>query len=121
MSKTILLLEDDSALRMLMELHLQLQGYQVKTARNGQEAQPLLDDTIDLVLTDLHMPVMDGLRFIEWLRQQPRWAKLPVLVLTAQGRESALKDAREAGADGVALKPIDIDRLIKDVEALLAR
>lgn len=119
MSKTILLVEDDRFLRMLLEMHLQQHGYQVKTASNGKEAQPLLDESIDLILTDLHMPVMDGLRLIEWLRAQPRWSSLPVLVLTAQGRDSALKDARAVGADDVILKPVDINTLIQSLETLL--
>lgn len=118
MTKRILVVEDDDALRMLLELSLEIEGFGVITAANGEEAKAVLDDQIDLIVTDLQMPVLDGLRLVEWVRAEigPRPT---ILVLTAQSVDSSHEQALEAGANGVAFKPIDMDDLLAQIATLL--
>ena len=118
MTKTVVIVEDDDQLRSLLQISLELEGFRVLAARHGEEAKPLLDAAVDLVLTDLQMPVMDGLSFVRWLRAEAD-LHVPVLVLTAMGKEGARQDALEAGADGVVHKPVDVDELSERVIGIL--
>ncbi len=80
---------------------------EVVLAENGQEALAKLDGSFDFVFTDLWMPVMNGEAFVKAVRADPRWAELPVYVLTAD--VDAQKNYREAGFSGIILKPITLD------------
>lgn len=118
MAKKILVAEDEKSLRTLLELSLEMAGFEVQTATNGEEAKALINDEIDLVMTDLQMPVMDGLRLVEWIRSE-LGPTPPVLVLTAQSRNPSHEQALEAGANSVAFKPVSIKTLIAQINELL--
>ncbi|MFA6121989.1 MAG: response regulator [Sideroxydans sp.] len=111
--KQVLLVDDDIrnvfSLSGLLEEH----GLKVVTARNGQEALDRLAEhpDVDLVLTDIMMPVMDGYEFIRRTRAQKRYGKLPILALTAKAMKEDRDLCLEAGASDYLAKPIDIDRL----------
>ena len=89
-------------------------GAAVEIARNGREALDVLArrDDIDLVLMDVMMPQMDGLAATAEIRRQPRWAKLPVIALTAKAMPEDRRKCLQAGANDYVSKPIDIDRLV---------
>ena len=107
----ILLVEDSSPLRCLFARLLTLSGHVVSEAADGEEAlERLTGPAPDLVLTDLMMPVLDGVGLIRRLKADPSLAGLPVIAMTAVagGGDRAL----EAGADRVLAKPLDLDVLL---------
>lgn len=117
---TVLVAEDDLHLRKLMTAYLQMNGYQVLQASNGEEALAEMERVQpDLVIADLMMPVMDGYALTEQIRQS--YPLLPVLIVTA--RES-LEDKRRGfslGADDYMVKPVNLDEMLMRVGALLRR
>lgn len=110
--KTILLVEDDPDLRLLVREVLELEGYRVVAAANGREALEALraDVLPDLILLDLMMPEMDGYQFR--LEQGSRWPwkSVPVVVMTADA--SAIRRLEQTGSRAHLQKPIDVDQLL---------
>ena len=103
----LLHLEDDDSLRRLVEIGLQRLGYSVTSICNGYEAQQMILATgknWDVIVTDIRMPIMDGLAFLRWFRSHESESHTPVIACTADA--DALGEARDAGADSVHLKPI---------------
>lgn len=117
---TILVVEDDRNLLKLMETVLKNSGYNVLGGKNGIEALDIIDKKhIDLMISDIMMPDMDGYTLVESLRQSNY--NLPILLVTAK---EALEDKRigfNLGIDDYMVKPIDMDEMILRVEALLRR
>jgi len=107
--------EDDPDLREMMAQLLTLEGYQAATVSNGREALAYLEDqdTPDLILLDLMMPVMDGWEFRRRQRADPDFSRVPVIVLSAldQGRAGSLDPA------AFLKKPLDFDRLLQLVRS----
>src|SRR3954470_12655086 len=103
----VLLVEDAPFLRYAFGRLLRLHGFEVLEANDGLEAlQHVNDFQPDLVVTDLMMPVMDGVELIRRLREDPRTAELPILAMTADATEAAEKRARQAGAADFITKPV---------------
>lgn len=114
----VLIVEDDRTLRRLLEMGLRSAGYETATAENGAVAMGLVTSRdFEVVLVDLMMPVMDGLRFVRWLRSEARLG-VPVLMLTANNRPEIAHEARAAGADDVVLKPIGLPALLERLSAI---
>ena len=117
---TILVVEDDLALRRMMCAFLELNGFQTIPAENGEEALASLEKTMpDLVVADVMMPGMDGFEMTRALRAGD--PLLPILLVTAL---DTLQDKREgfsAGADDYLTKPINLDELLLHVNAILRR
>jgi two-component system KDP operon response regulator KdpE len=105
---TVLIVEDDSLTSLLLTARLKLEGLRVLTASNGREALALLkSERIDLVSTDLMMPVMDGYRLIREIRELPHpVGKVPVLVLSVNQNEEDMVRCLAAGADDYMTKPM---------------
>ena len=113
----ILVVDDDDAIRQTVAEILEIEGYRVAAAANGQEALERVGEVKpSLVLLDMRMPIMDGWGFARELRQ--RGIKLPILVMTAAQNARSL--AEEIGADGYVAKPFDLDDLLGKVERLRA-
>jgi two-component system chemotaxis response regulator CheY len=120
MSKRILAADDSAAMRSIVEATLLEAGYDVITACDGQEALAIaLKSQFNLILTDQHMPTMDGLGLIQSLRQMEAYDAVPILVLTTEFGESFKHAARDAGASGWLLKPIDPQTLTEVVAELI--
>lgn len=108
--KRILAVDDEPSMRRLLEISLRQAGYQPVVAENGQEALTILrTDNIDLVVSDLHMPVMDGLKLLEALRAES--IETPVIIVTAQGEITSAVQAMKLGASDYILRPFDLETL----------
>lgn len=116
----ILLVEDDQELLELFGTVLTEHGYHPIPAANGEEALTALDHHhIDLMITDLMMPVMDGLELTRMLREAD--ATLPILMITAKEGMADKREGFRAGTDDYMVKPVSVNEMIWRVEALLRR
>lgn len=119
MSAHILIVDDEGDLRNLLALVLHSQGYTTATAADGREAlEAITRQAPDLILLDMHMPVMDGWAFARELRRLGG-PYPPIIVVTAS--EEAERRARDIGAEAWLSKPFDLDHLITTVSRQLAR
>jgi CheY-like chemotaxis protein len=111
--RTILIVEDDPAIRTALQLALEMEGYHVKSASQGKEALEMLPriDTPCLILLDLMMPIMNGWDFAKALRQDMVLAPIPVALVTAYSEEAA--DFQ--GAQALIKKPVDLELLYQVV------
>jgi CheY-like chemotaxis protein len=113
-ARRILVVDDDMRNVFALTSALEHKGAEVEVARNGVEALQKLEqnpDSIDLVLMDVMMPEMDGLTATREIRKNPRWQKLPVLVITAKAMKEDQEKCLEAGANDYLAKPIELERL----------
>ncbi len=120
--KTILVTDDD--MRNIFALSTALQAYDMKIviANNGREAIERLEDNpqIDLVLMDIMMPEMDGYEAMTEIRKQKKYAKLPIIALTAKAMKNDREKCIEAGANDYISKPVDVDRLLSMMRVWLS-
>jgi CheY-like chemotaxis protein len=115
----VLLVEDAAFLRYAFGRLLRMHGFEVREANDGREALDCLNGFVpELILTDLMMPVMDGVELINRLRANPSTAGIPVVAITADATEQAARQAREAGAVDVITKPIDLPALLERLRSL---
>lgn len=111
---TILVVDDNDVIRELLSLSLSYQGYQVLKAKDAMDAGALLRDRhVDLLLTDIEMPSVDGLELLRALRRESSTAALPVLVVSAHGHYE--QQARQLGATGYLTKPVRTSDLFSAV------
>lgn len=112
----ILVVEDYAVTQRVLSLTLRNNGYEVLIANNGLEALELLQTTmVDLALVDIAMPEMDGLTLLTELRADPRFAALPIIMLTASGQDDDRANALAIGANGFLSKPAASRELIETV------
>lgn len=114
----ILLAEDNPAMANVMRFNLQRIGAEVAIAQHGKEAIELLEaHDFDLLVSDLQMPQMSGDELCRYLRQQPRWAELPIVLCSAKGLESSTRTlVDECGVQKVFFKPFSPQELVSYVE-----
>lgn len=116
MSKKLLIVDDSPSVRQMVEMTLKGAGYEVKTAKDGQEALDLCRvERFDFVLTDQNMPNMDGLTLIKSLRAMTAFASVPLIVLTTEASDSMKQQGKAAGATGWMVKPFDPNKLLEVV------
>ena len=116
MSKRILTIDDSKTMRDMLMLTLAEAGFDVLQAVDGQDGlDVLVNEQVDVVITDINMPRMDGYEVIRQLRRNPNHKTTPILVLTTESETEKKNLAREAGATGWMVKPFDPDRLIATV------
>jgi two-component system chemotaxis sensor kinase CheA len=115
----ILLVEDTLFFSRLIRNFLETSGYEVFTAENGMEALSVLEtQPVDLIVSDIEMPVMDGWRFIQTIRSHPKYKHLPAMALSALNSMESMEKSRKMGFDTHEIK-IDKDRMITCVKELL--
>ncbi len=108
----VLVVDDSKAVRAAVSLMLVSQGYAVVEAIDGEQALASLEaGGVDLVLTDLHMPNVDGFELISRMRRDAAHRFTPILVLTTDCREDLVTDLKRMGATGVLQKPVERDNL----------
>jgi two-component system chemotaxis response regulator CheY len=116
MNKRILTIDDSKTMRDMLMLTLAEAGFDVLQAVDGQDGlDVLVNEQVDVVITDINMPRMDGYEVIRQLRSNPSHKATPILVLTTESEAEKKTLAREAGATGWMVKPFDPDRLVATV------
>jgi two-component system chemotaxis response regulator CheY len=119
--KRILVVDDSESIRELIAIGLEMQGYDVIRGVNGEDGFKRLQENSDcsLVITDMNMPIMDGLSFLKKIRAESSNKFLPVLIITSEVQEAKRREAREAGATGWITKPFANQQLITVIKRLL--
>jgi two-component system, cell cycle response regulator DivK len=118
----ILLVEDNEMNRDMLSRRLQRQGHDVNVAVNGKEALEKITDALpDLILMDLSLPEMDGWETTRRLKADSSTKDIPIIVLTAHALKTDREGAFKAGCDDYDVKPIDFNRLLGKIEALLSK
>jgi DNA-binding response OmpR family regulator len=118
----VLVVDDDPQVLKLLRVNFELEGYDVLTATNGEEALELVGrDSPDAVVCDVMMPGIDGLEVVRRLRAQPDTAGLPLVVVSAKAQRADVNYGLELGADAYVTKPFDPSELLAVVAELLAK
>lgn len=120
MAWSILIVDDSSLIRSQLRAALEAKGARVVDAENGSEGLwRARENLVDLVVTDIHMPVMDGIKMVEELRKIAEYATTPIFVLTSDAASSRAEEGKKAGANAWILKPVKADLLWKAIEKAL--
>lgn len=120
MAKTILIVDDSESIREIVSFTLENEGYKVLIGQDGQDALKHLNGgPIDLILTDLHMPVMNGIEFIKSVRSNADFKTTPILFLTTESQTAKKMEAKEAGATGWIIKPFVPAKLLEAINKVM--
>lgn len=119
---SVLIIEDDPAYCSMMELILQMEGFDVRTASDGQSGFALLHDKRpDVILCDIMMPEMNGHSVLETLKCDKRFVDIPFIFVTALGEREQVRGGMSAGADDYLPKPFSADELLAAVTGRIRR
>lgn len=119
MGKTVLTVDDSDYMREIVSQSLELGDFEVLQAINGVEALDVFKkNTVDLIVTDINMPEMDGITLITEIRKIND--DVPILVLTTESGESLKKEALNAGADGWIVKPFQPAKFLSMIEEVMS-
>ena len=122
MNASIMIVEDEEALTLLLRYNLETEGYEVETIARGDEADTRLKEgTPDLVILDWMLPGLSGIELCCRLRARPETRQLPIIMLTARGEESERVRGLSTGADDYIVKPFSVPELLARVNVLLRR
>jgi two-component system, chemotaxis family, chemotaxis protein CheY len=118
---TLLVVEDSPTMRQLIAFTLRrLQGCRILEAVDGVDAlKKLTTDRVDIVITDINMPMMDGLKLVSVIRGDPKMKSLPVVIVTTEGADEDRKRGLALGANAYIPKPIQPSDLLRTVTSLL--
>lgn len=120
--KRILVVDDEIYIVHILEFSLTMEGYEVVTASDGEEAlRRLEEDHPDLIVLDIMMPRMDGYEVCRRIREDEETRDLPVILLSAKGRAIDKELGLEVGADDYIVKPFSPRRLLEKIRELLER
>ena len=120
MKKTILIVDDEPNIVISIEYLMKRAGYEVATAYDGQQALDYLaDNNPSLMILDVMMPNKNGFEVCEVVRADNRFAQMPILMLTARGREAEMNKGLSLGANAYITKPFSTHDLVESVKSLL--
>ena len=120
MSRTVLIVDDEPNIVLSLKFLISQQGYEVRTAGSGEDAlQSIREKIPDLVLLDIMMPKPDGYEVCQTIRSTPEWKDIPVIMLTAKGRDVERQKGYAMGADDYLTKPFATHELVTKVRAVL--
>lgn len=122
MAHKILIVDDDPPIIELLKFTLEEAGYETIVAMDGDETlEKVKEEKPDLVLLDIMLPTKDGYSVLEELRGNAKFKILPIIIISAKVREVDISFGLELGANDYFTKPLDLDRLVKKVKALLKK
>ncbi|MBI1174650.1 MAG: response regulator [Sideroxydans sp.] len=120
MSKTILVVDDSASLRQVVGIALKGAGYTVIEACDGVDAlSKIKGQKINLVISDVNMPNMDGITFVREMKKLPEFKFTPVIMLTTEGQESKKQEGQAAGAKAWVVKPFQPPQMLAAVSKLI--
>ena len=123
MDSDVLVVDDSAAIRKILTRVLRQTGMAIQTiheAGDGQEALAVMAlHRIDLVLSDINMPKMDGLQLLASLKASPQWQEIPVVMITTEGGETKVAEAVRLGAAGYVRKPFTADQIKEKLVGIL--
>lgn len=118
---SFLIVEDSPTMRQLLSFSLKrFKGCKIIEAIDGVDAlKKLASERVDIVLADINMPVMDGLKLITIIRQNPKMKELPIIIITTEGAEEDRQRGLKLGANAYITKPVQANHLLKTITDLL--
>ena len=123
MDSDVLVVDDSAAIRKILTRVLRQTGMAIQTiheAGDGQEALAVMaQHRVDLVLSDINMPKMDGLQLLASLKASPQWQNIPVVMITTEGGETKVAEAVKLGAAGYVRKPFTADQIKEKLVGIL--
>ncbi len=120
MAKTILIVDDSESIREVVKFTLKNAGFNIIVSNDGKEALNHFDGLqIDLLLTDLHMPVMNGIELIKEVRKLEDYKRIPILFLTTESQRERKMEAKKVGATGWIIKPFIPAKLLAAINKVL--
>lgn len=118
----VLVVDDDKTTRKMISLILNSKGYEVVTAENGIEAlQKLGIEDINLILTDMNMPYMDGIELVKQIRSSQERSNIPIVMITTEADEEEKIKAFEAGVDDYLVKPTTSEEISQSIKKILKK
>jgi two-component system chemotaxis response regulator CheY len=121
MAKTILVVDDSASIRQVVSLALTRAGYEVITADDGQDALKKLDGRkIHLIISDVNMPVMDGITLIKEVKKKAEYKFTPIIMLTTESQPEKKAEGKEAGAKAWIVKPFQPPQMLDAVSKLIS-
>jgi len=122
MGKMVLVVDDCRTTKKIVSLYLNNAGLKTITAGNGVEAiEKLVTSEVDIIISDLNMPQMDGAGLIEWVRTNPSYRDIPIVILTTENDNIRKSELLNKGAAAFLTKPITKENLIAEVTRILER
>ena len=119
MAKTIMVVDDSASIRMVVGIALRGAGYEVIEAKDGQDAlNKMSGQKIHLIISDVNMPIMDGITFVKAVKQMPSYRFTPIIMLTTESDESKKSEGQAAGAKAWVVKPFKPEQMIGAVQKL---
>ncbi len=116
----ILAVDDSASMRQMVSFTLKGAGFDVTEAGDGQEALEIAKNNVfDLVLSDVNMPVMDGITLVKNLREMSDYKYIPILMLTTESSGNKKMEGKTAGATGWIVKPFNPDQLLKTINKVM--
>lgn len=121
MSKHILIVDDSKTVRNLVAFIMKKEGFLVTTAEDGLDGLEKLYSCaqVDLIISDVNMPRMDGFTFIKTVREQETYRDVPIVVLSTEGQEQDIRTGMNLGANLYMVKPAQPESMVKNVKMLL--
>lgn len=121
MPKHILIVDDSKTVRNLVAFIMKKEGFKVTTAEDGLDGLEKLyaAERVDLIVSDVNMPRMDGLSFIRTLREQEAYRDIPIVVLSTEGQDKDIQVGLAVGANLYMVKPAQPEKLVRNVKMLL--
>lgn len=121
MAKTILIVDDSASIRQVVSIALKGEGYEVIEAVDGQDAlNKLTGQRVHLIISDVNMPVMDGITFLKQVKGRPEYKFTPVIMLTTESAEDKKAQGQAAGAKAWVVKPFQPAQMLAAVSKLIA-
>ena len=121
MSKHIMIVDDSKTIRNLLAFVIKSEGFKVTTAEDGLDGLEKLYsmDPVDLIVSDVNMPRLDGFTFIKTLREQEAYRDVPIIVLSTEGKENDIATGMSVGANMYMVKPAEPAKMIRNIKMLL--